>query len=160
LIIVLPDMPMELRQDALLHLRNAFQHDVLQQTDSAEAGEKFKYPTLHFGWYNRCAKQGKDVPGDVDPAGHRRKGKTRSSKTAQCQPFTTEELQENAKAYTILSECFKKMFEWLAAAVQLFLPAEYEILAQYAEVLPADAHCPAYPFSNFVINFNVTTTVH
>lgn len=133
LIIVLPDMPMELRRDALLHLRNAFERNVLEHTDSAKAGEKFTYPTLHFGWYNRCTKQvyisrsnicfklkfrkGKDVPPDIDPAGHRRQGKTKSSKTAQCQPFTTEELQENAKAYAILSECFKQMFEWLAAAV-------------------------------------------
>lgn len=133
IIIVLPDMPMELRQDALLHLHNAFEGNLLHQTDSAQAGEKFTYPAIHFGWYNRYAKQvfaslayidlelisrkGKDVPPDVEPAGHRREGKAKSSKTAQCQPITTEELQENAKAYNILSECFKNMFEWLAAAV-------------------------------------------
>lgn len=62
-------------------------------------------------------RKGKDVPPDVYPAGHRREGKQKSSKTAQCQPFTTEELQENAKAYNILSQCFQKMFEWIAAAV-------------------------------------------
>ncbi|KJA18159.1 hypothetical protein HYPSUDRAFT_102132, partial [Hypholoma sublateritium FD-334 SS-4] len=75
-------------------------------------------------------------------------------------PYTTDELQENARAYSILSQCFKEMFEWIAAAVKLFLPEEYEILAQYADVLPVDASCPAYPFTNFVVNFNVTTTLH
>lgn len=57
MIIVLPDMPLELRRDALLHLRNAFERNMLGETDSAKAGEKFTYPAIHFGWYNRYAKQ-------------------------------------------------------------------------------------------------------
>lgn len=44
--------------------------------------------------------------------------------------------------------------------MELFLPAEYKVLAQYADILPADAPSAAYPFTSFVINFNVATTLH
>lgn len=44
--------------------------------------------------------------------------------------------------------------------VKAHLPKEYEILSQYAEVLPAGSFCPAYPFTSFIINFNVSTKLH
>ncbi len=40
------------------------------------------------------------------------------------------------------------------------LPKEYEIIGQYADVLPAGGFSPAYPFSGFVFNFNVCTKIH
>ena len=33
-------------------------------------------------------------------------------------------------------------------------------MGQFAEVLPADGESPAAPFSGFVINFNVATSIH
>lgn len=40
------------------------------------------------------------------------------------------------------------------------LPEEYSIIGQFADVLPGDATSPVYPFSGFVVNFNVSTHIH
>ena len=40
------------------------------------------------------------------------------------------------------------------------MPEEYEIVKLFADVLPADASSPAFPFSGFVVNLNVTTRIH
>ncbi|PPR05289.1 hypothetical protein CVT26_011613 [Gymnopilus dilepis] len=40
------------------------------------------------------------------------------------------------------------------------LPKEYEILDIYCDILPADDLSPVYPFTGFVVNFNVTTSIH
>jgi hypothetical protein len=40
------------------------------------------------------------------------------------------------------------------------IPDEYDAIAQFADVLPAGGFSPAYPFSGFVINFNVSTNLH
>lgn len=40
------------------------------------------------------------------------------------------------------------------------LPKEYKILDQYVDCLPGDSLSPAYPFGGFVLNFNVSTSVH
>jgi hypothetical protein len=49
----------------------------------------------------------------------------------------------------------------LSFIIQLsqLLPSEMKIVAQFAEVLPLDAECPAKPFAGFAINFNVSTMV-
>lgn len=40
------------------------------------------------------------------------------------------------------------------------LPDEYGEISQFAEVLPLDGFAPAYPFTGFIINLNVTTKLH
>ena len=40
------------------------------------------------------------------------------------------------------------------------LPDVYKNVSVFADVLPGWEMCPAYPFSSFVINFNVSTGVH
>lgn len=40
------------------------------------------------------------------------------------------------------------------------LPEEYEVIKLFADVLPAGETSPAFPFSGFVINFNVCTRIH
>ncbi len=44
--------------------------------------------------------------------------------------------------------------------VKQVLPEDFDIIAQFAEVLPAGGFAPAYPFTGFVINLNVTTKLH
>jgi hypothetical protein len=40
------------------------------------------------------------------------------------------------------------------------LPEEYEVIKLFADVLPAGASSPAFSFSGFVFNLNVTTHIH
>lgn len=40
------------------------------------------------------------------------------------------------------------------------LPDQFEVVSQYADVLPGGGFSPAYPFGGFVINFNVCTNIH
>lgn len=40
------------------------------------------------------------------------------------------------------------------------LPDDHAVIGQFADVLPAGGFSPAYPFSGFVINFNVCTKIH
>lgn len=40
------------------------------------------------------------------------------------------------------------------------LPEDFDVIAQFADVLPAGGFSPAYPFTGFVINLNVTTKLH
>ena len=41
-----------------------------------------------------------------------------------------------------------------------YLPDIYESIAMYASVLPGHSTPPAYPFSGFVLNVNVSTLAH
>jgi hypothetical protein len=40
------------------------------------------------------------------------------------------------------------------------LPEDHQVISQFANILPAGGFSPAYPFSGFVINFNVCTKIH
>ncbi|KAF9479843.1 hypothetical protein BDN70DRAFT_764456, partial [Pholiota conissans] len=114
----------------------------------------------HFTWYNRYAKMGDGVPPNVEPAALHIPGNKKQTKTAQCQPMTSKELQEYMVEYLLLQDAFEEIFKWIDMEVQQILPDEYKILTQYADVLPAGGESATYPFTGFVINFNVTTNVH
>ncbi|KAF8204514.1 hypothetical protein BJ912DRAFT_837188, partial [Pholiota molesta] len=118
------------------------------------------FESVHFSWYNRYSKRGDKVPIDIEPAAHQRAGSSKQVKTAQCVPRTSKELQTHSTQYKLLEESFEDIFEWLATAVKQLIPDEYDAIAQFADVLPAGGFSPAYPFSGFVINFNVSTNLH
>jgi hypothetical protein len=70
------------------------------------------------------------------------------------------------KDFPMVKRRSKSVYIWgiqvLKVTLQLeeILPKEYEIIKLFADVLPADAASPAFPFSGFVINFNVSTKIH
>lgn len=48
----------------------------------------------------------------------------------------------------------------LKSKLQTLLPDTYEVLAQFADLLPCGEVSPAYPFTGYVLNINVTTRIH
>lgn len=55
MIIVLPDMPKDLKERALSCIATLYEH-ILVDTDTESLKEEYKYPSYHFSWYNRYAK--------------------------------------------------------------------------------------------------------
>ncbi len=55
MIIVLPDMPDDLREKALTCIATLYDH-ILVNTDTEKEKAEFHYPSYHFSWYNRYAK--------------------------------------------------------------------------------------------------------
>jgi hypothetical protein len=54
--IVLPDMPVHLRENLMSVLKLTFP-DFIKPVESKGQGEKFSYPSLHFSWYNKYCFQ-------------------------------------------------------------------------------------------------------
>jgi hypothetical protein len=54
--IVLPDLPLHLRENLMSVLKLGFP-DVIKPVESKSQGEKFSYPSLHFSWYNKYCFQ-------------------------------------------------------------------------------------------------------
>ncbi|KJA20602.1 hypothetical protein HYPSUDRAFT_100347, partial [Hypholoma sublateritium FD-334 SS-4] len=79
---------------------------------------------------------------------------------SDCIPRTSEELQEHIDEYLALVACFEDIFQWTENAIKKTLPKGYEVLAQFAEVLPAEGDVPASPFTSIVINLNCITKMH
>lgn len=55
MIIVLPDMPKDLKERALSCITTLYE-DTLVATDTEKLKEEHKYPSYHFSWYNRYSK--------------------------------------------------------------------------------------------------------
>jgi hypothetical protein len=61
--IVLPDMPLHLRENLMSTLKLGFPN-LIKPVESKGQGEKFSYPSLHFSWYNKyCVQVSKTVRG-------------------------------------------------------------------------------------------------
>lgn len=52
------------------------------------------------------------------------------------------------------------MIYLLVSKLQTLLPETYEVLAQFADLLPCGEVSPAYPFTGYVLNINVTPRIH
>lgn len=121
--------------------------------------------------------QGQDCPSDQDPTTYHKNPSKRKKNSSQFIPRSSKDIQQQPEEYLLLSECFEKVFLWFREVVRHFifcmsevnhtdsqlqqtLPEEYEIIKLFADVLPADASSPAFPFSGFVVNINVTTRIH
>ncbi|KJA23733.1 hypothetical protein HYPSUDRAFT_120181, partial [Hypholoma sublateritium FD-334 SS-4] len=132
---------------------------LLEDTNTEELKAEHEYPSYHFSWYNRYSKHGTGFSPDVEPSINQTEGR-RIFKTSDCIPRTSEELQEHIDEYLALTKCFEDIFEWTENAVKQVLPADYEVLAQFARVLPAGGLAPGHPFTSIVINLNCATKIH
>ncbi|KAF8868749.1 hypothetical protein CPB84DRAFT_1695467 [Gymnopilus junonius] len=128
-------------------------------TDSAAKKRHFEFLALHYCWWNRYSTSGKDAPSDAEPATLRKEGLRRPN-TSTFTPRMSKEFQQHMKEYQLLSECFQDVFDWISETLKELLPDDYKIIGQYADILPGDGFSPAYPFSGFIINFNVSTRIH
>ncbi|KAF8168941.1 hypothetical protein BJ912DRAFT_924480, partial [Pholiota molesta] len=147
MIIVIPDMPTELKEKAMRYLTAAYPENLVE-TDTWSAKHQHTFESVHFSWYNRYSKRGDKVPIDIEPAAHQRAGSSKQVKTAQCVPRTSKELQTHSTQYKLLEESFEDIFEWLATAVKQLIPDEYDAIAQFADVLPAGAFLQPTPLAD------------
>jgi hypothetical protein len=121
--------------------------------------------------------QGHKCPSNQNPTTFHKNPSKRKKNSSQFIPRSSKDIQRHPEEYVLLSECFERVFLWLRDVVSGFvvkysisdhinsqleqtLPEEYEIIKLFADVLPADASSPAFPFSGFVINLNVSTRIH
>ncbi|KAF8955785.1 hypothetical protein BDZ97DRAFT_1606480, partial [Flammula alnicola] len=158
ILLVCPDLPQHLRDRLLASLKAACPN-YMKWTDSEALKEFYRFLALHFAWWNRYTASGKGAPSNVDPATLRKEGLRRPN-TSTFTPHTSKEFQLHMEEYKRLEECFQDVFDWINKTLKEILPEEYDIIGQYADVLPAGGFSPAYPFSGFVINFNVCTRIH
>ncbi len=56
IIVVIPDMPQELKNSIMGNLMHTFSGQIVQMDSKAEQ-DKYKYQSIHFTWYNRFAKK-------------------------------------------------------------------------------------------------------
>jgi hypothetical protein len=56
MIIVIPDMPTELKEKAMRYLTAAYP-DNLVETDTWSAKHQHTFESVHFSWYNRYSKR-------------------------------------------------------------------------------------------------------
>lgn len=58
MIVVIPDMPLHLKEKALRYLNATFSQQFKDvDTDGEGAKSKYKYESIHFSWYNRYSKR-------------------------------------------------------------------------------------------------------
>lgn len=96
---------------------------------------------------------------------------------ATTMPRTSAELQRYSAEYNLMQDIFGDFMEhtrsvvspsihhrWISRLIVFqmkeVLPQEYDKLNLYVDKLPADSVTPAYPFGGFVLNINVSTSVH
>ncbi|KAF9552916.1 hypothetical protein CPC08DRAFT_646289 [Agrocybe pediades] len=132
----------------------------METVDTQKAGIDYKFEAHHYVWYNRYSTNGKDAPKDIDPAACQKEESSRRNNTCQNNPRTSGEKQGNLPILVQVKKAFDDVFEWIAKTLKKVLPKEYEIISQFADILPAGAISTVYPFSGFVVNFNVTTRIH
>ena len=49
---------------------------------------------------------------------------------------------------------------FLLLQLQELLPDNYKVIKQWVDRLPANEYSPAYPFGGYVLNVNVSTSIH
>ncbi|EGO04858.1 hypothetical protein SERLA73DRAFT_149206 [Serpula lacrymans var. lacrymans S7.3] len=129
------------------------------QQDSAVEGEGFTFEALHFSWYNRHCTKGNDAPNDIPPLMMKRKYASRTN-YLQLIPYTSKEIQDHADIDQRLKTVFADLFEWINEILATYLPAEYLVLRQHAELLPGNNASAVCPFLGLVVNINVSTKAH
>ncbi|KAI9066810.1 hypothetical protein FKP32DRAFT_1645100 [Trametes sanguinea] len=117
------------------------------------------FTCLHFSWYCRSATSGHTVPPAIHPLTLTQQNKKRTNHH-QMVPYTSKEVTLHQDEYRNLCDAFEEFFLWMDAKLRQYLPQLHEEIAMYADILPGNSASPSYPFSGFVINFNVTTKVH
>ncbi|KAF8155897.1 hypothetical protein B0H34DRAFT_636072, partial [Crassisporium funariophilum] len=127
--------------------------------DSQLEGASGLFMAIHFDFYNRYSKRGDGTPADIDPAtiGHENVQRVNIS---QMLPRACSELKLNPDQYVALQNAFAGMFEWIRQQLEILLPNNYDLLSAFVDILPCSEIAPAYPFSGFVLNINVTTRIH
>ncbi|KAF6748059.1 hypothetical protein DFP72DRAFT_1146906 [Ephemerocybe angulata] len=148
-VLLLANMPLELRTIALDSIRSIFPGAVKHQ-DSKTANNSF--PAFHFDMYNRYSTTGKGTASDAEPSTIVNPALTgpRESREAR--------LLEDEKAR--LQEAFAPIFDHISGQLRILLPEEFKKLEAYIEVLPLGETSSMYPLTGFVVNINVVTIVH
>lgn len=112
----------------------------------------------------------------MEPAAHKRPGTKKHVFTSQCTPYMSSEVQTYMKEYRLIEDCFEPIFEWMEQTVSHYsiifsvsnflskiravLPEDCDLISQFAQTLTAGGTSMVYPFTGFVINFNVSTNLH
>ncbi|TFK59485.1 hypothetical protein BDN72DRAFT_746041, partial [Pluteus cervinus] len=117
------------------------------------------FQALHFAFYNRYCVHGKDYDPTADPASIQTPGKKRVN-SGQFTPRASQELHKHPLLYGLLQQAFSPVFAWIEKMIETHLPAEYEELRKFIDVLPVNDISAASPFAGFVINLNVATHIH
>ncbi|OSD07737.1 hypothetical protein PYCCODRAFT_1352482, partial [Trametes coccinea BRFM310] len=78
----------------------------------------------------------------------------------QMVPYVSQEVTLHQETYQNLCDAFEDFFLWMDEKLRQYLPQLHEEIAVFVDILPGKTASPSYPFSSFVINFNVMTKVH
>ncbi|KAI9058422.1 hypothetical protein FKP32DRAFT_1680827 [Trametes sanguinea] len=162
LLFVAGDLPDYIREALELQLETALGGDdsnpfLRDIQDPKESGQEFS--CLHFAFWSRNATQGHNVPRDLHPMTLKQSVKSRTNHH-QMMPYLSKELILNQEVYNNLCDAFEDLFIWLERKLRAQLPEFYSELRIVADVLPGHSSAPAYPFTGFVININVSTKAH
>ncbi|KAJ3015543.1 hypothetical protein NUW54_g1012 [Trametes sanguinea] len=162
LLFVTGDLPDYIREALELQLETALGGDdsnrfLCDIQDWKESGQEFS--CLHFAFWSRNATQGHNVLRDLHPMTLKQSMKSHTNHH-QMMPYLSKELILNQEVYNNLCNAFEDPFIWLERKLRAQLPEFYSELQIVADVLPGHSSAPAYPFTGFVININVSTKAH
>ncbi|KAH9910546.1 uncharacterized protein B0H18DRAFT_839669, partial [Fomitopsis serialis] len=161
---VFSSMPESMRQTLASKMVACFeaQSANLEETDTASEGRSYRFPALHFSWYNRHGTRGHDIPPNVHPMLLEKEDHSRTNYT-QMLPYPSRDMKKYEEIYHNLEEILGEVFEYMAEQAR-YLPdsllEEYEVLSMDAEILPGNEHSIVHPFLSLVINLNVATLAH
>ncbi|RXW11399.1 hypothetical protein EST38_g14456, partial [Candolleomyces aberdarensis] len=149
--LILASMPEDLRKTVFEELHRLFPKMIQYVKSKDQKG----FYTIHFSWYNRYATGGEGVPVDANPLEHPNVTTTRVTV-----PRESRESLEWEEYKMRLMEALAPLFQWISSTLQTLIPDTFEVLQQSVDILPLGDSPLVYPFTGFVINFNVSTLVH
>ncbi|TEB26701.1 hypothetical protein FA13DRAFT_1635653 [Coprinellus micaceus] len=149
-------MPSHLSENALEVLCSVFPN-LIQSIRSVD--QKDGFYSLHFSYYNRYCKKGTGTSANSEPSTIRRMGKNNVSTKVNI-PRESKEAELLYEYKHRLEEALHPMLQWISEKLQSILPETYERMEHTIDILPLGDTVPAYPFTGFVVNFNVATHIH
>ncbi|KAF9521850.1 hypothetical protein CPB83DRAFT_900226 [Crepidotus variabilis] len=154
---ICPQMPEQIHQDLVCGLDSIYP-GILVHTNTKSKGKFGKFPAVHHCIYNRYCKSG--TCRRRDPAMLQKEGSQHHVNIAMSVPHASVEMKKQLEEYIQLQCVFKPLFDWITELLEKILPDSFEVLSKYIDILPCAEPVVVYPFSGFVINFNVATRLH